>query len=315
MTRNLAFLAVAILLCGLFQIFVYPQPPSSENKDDEKWIRVQSDDGEFSIEVPSNSGLLFDSEGFYVGVGNHDVQLSNMEMLNAIVGNVLVSFERYESGKEVLNRIYDSDRRRKGVVKITETVLDDVKVRQISSKTDQVSMIRQYFYTKEHIYFLTATSPNGDAREIQRFIESLKIKNGSTSISVEGGVAFSTLPKISPVIDLNPKNETSGLSTSVDNTIRVPPKENHSTELVYAYRPFATYTVFARTNGITGMISLRVTFDANGFISKIVVLKSLPAGLVRQAVLAALRIKYLPQVKDRKFETTTKTVEYSFDIF
>lgn len=66
---------------------------------------------------------------------------------------------------------------------------------------------------------------------------------------------------------------------------------------------------------VTGTIRVRLTFAKDGFVSKIVVLKSLPEGLLRQSLFAALRIKFLPKMKDGSPETVIKMVEYKFDIY
>jgi hypothetical protein len=60
---------------------------------------------------------------------------------------------------------------------------------------------------------------------------------------------------------------------------------------------------------------LKIVFAENGFIPKIEATQVLPDGLLRQAVFAAIRIKFLPEEKDDIPQTITKTVEYSFAIY
>jgi len=80
-------------------------------------------------------------------------------------------------------------------------------------------------------------------------------------------------------------------------------------------KPTPSYINSARMKGEKGTIQIRATFSEQGRIAKIAFLKTLKEGLVRQAVFAALRIKFLPAEKQGQPETVTKIIEYSFDIY
>ena len=80
-------------------------------------------------------------------------------------------------------------------------------------------------------------------------------------------------------------------------------------------KPFASYTDAARSNGEQGIIRMRITFSKEGRISKLALVQTLKEGLQRQAVFAAIRIKFIPQEKNNEPLTVTKLIEYSFNIY
>lgn len=77
----------------------------------------------------------------------------------------------------------------------------------------------------------------------------------------------------------------------------------------------AQYTDVARNNGIEGKVTLRVTFLANGEIGRISVVEGLPHGLTEQAIAAARKFRFEPELVRGIPTTTTRPVTYSFDIY
>lgn len=80
-------------------------------------------------------------------------------------------------------------------------------------------------------------------------------------------------------------------------------------------KPRANYTDFARFYEITGKVTLRVTFSANGTIGAISPFLKLPFGLTEQAISAARGIRFEPATRDGVAFSVTKPVEYSFTIY
>ena len=66
-----------------------------------EWIRVQSNNGEFSIEVPKRYDFIFDKDGFQISSTFADdfefrnFELRNMYMMNAFLDKTLLSFESW----------------------------------------------------------------------------------------------------------------------------------------------------------------------------------------------------------------------------
>lgn len=80
-------------------------------------------------------------------------------------------------------------------------------------------------------------------------------------------------------------------------------------------KPAARYTERARFNGTTGTVSLRARFNADGTISDIEPLTTLPDGLTEEAVRAAQKIKFLPAMEDGQPVSVVKLLEYHFEIY
>lgn len=66
---------------------------------------------------------------------------------------------------------------------------------------------------------------------------------------------------------------------------------------------------------IQGTVILRITFLSTGEIGNIAIIKGLPLGLVDKAIEAAKRIQFQPAIKDGRFVSVTKQIEYSFSIY
>src|SRR5262249_50045715 len=85
--------------------------------------------------------------------------------------------------------------------------------------------------------------------------------------------------------------------------------------LVVVRKSIASYDPLARSQNVSGVVRLRLKLSENGSISEIVVLQSLPGGLLRQAVYAAVRTKFLPREKDGKPVASVVTFEWEFKIY
>lgn len=88
-------------------------------------------------------------------------------------------------------------------------------------------------------------------------------------------------------------------------------KETDS-RVVITSRPQPTYTKEARRNGIQGFVALKVLLSGNGSVSRIRVLKRLPAGLTESAIRAACKMKFRPALKDGKPVSQWVVAEYAF---
>ncbi len=71
---------------SVFFVLVFAVISFGQNDD---WIRIESNDGEFSIEVPSNYGYFYDKEGI-------SSDTAEMSILNAYSEHTLISFESFK---------------------------------------------------------------------------------------------------------------------------------------------------------------------------------------------------------------------------
>ena len=77
-------------------------------------------------------------------------------------------------------------------------------------------------------------------------------------------------------------------------------------------RPAPSYTKEARRNSIQGFVILKLLLTANSKMSRVKVLKGLPAGLTENAIRAACKIKFKPAIKDGQPVARWVTAEYLF---
>jgi protein TonB len=77
-------------------------------------------------------------------------------------------------------------------------------------------------------------------------------------------------------------------------------------------KPPPQYTRAARRNGVQGFVSLKVLLAADGQVSRVRVLKGLPAGLTENAIRAACKIQFKPATKDGQPASMWVTVEFAF---
>ena len=80
-------------------------------------------------------------------------------------------------------------------------------------------------------------------------------------------------------------------------------------------RPQPKYTDAARQNQVTGTVTLKVTFTANGQIGSIAPVSGLPYGLTEQAIAAARQIRFEPPKRNGVPYAVSKTVTYTFTIY
>ena len=77
-------------------------------------------------------------------------------------------------------------------------------------------------------------------------------------------------------------------------------------------KPSPSYTKEARRNGVQGYVVLKTLLSADGTVSRVRVLKGLPAGLTETAIRAACKIKFRPAMKDGQSVAQWVTAEYVF---
>src|SRR5437016_2698440 len=65
------------------------------------------------------------------------------------------------------------------------------------------------------------------------------------------------------------------------------------------YRPSVVYTDAAREHRVKGVVRLRVLVDADGSVSKIEPIKTLPYGLTSEAIRSARGIEFYPAMSSR----------------
>ena len=267
------------------------------------WTRVQTDNGEFSIELPEGFAYLFDKDGFYVSFNSEEFILSDVNIVKAYVDHTLICLEVYRAYPDALKPLIDSSGAAKS---ITKGVLNGVPTKTMVGSGGGVYQTTHYFKSDEHIYVLTAASRTKDSPVAKRFLESMKYTPGSKTPSPDVH-RLSTLPR-SPVNIKTKDFEPASVSK--------PPvtADPDSKPLVIISKPIASFTNSALTKNVGGTVRFRIDFGANGFTPLIEVHETLSAGLSRQALFAALRLKFLPAEKAGIPITKKSFIEYQFEI-
>jgi protein TonB len=77
-------------------------------------------------------------------------------------------------------------------------------------------------------------------------------------------------------------------------------------------KPQPSYTKEARRNGIQGFVALKVLLSGSGKVTRVRVIKRLPAGLTESAMRAACKMKFKPALKDGAPVSQWVLAEYAF---
>jgi hypothetical protein len=261
-----------ILAILLFAMISFAQ---DAKKDD--WFRVQSDDGEFSIEVPANYGYFYDKDGTTVGDYSQNYLLNEMSVFNSYTEHTLISFESYKANQKALEVIETDDESlakwQKDSVEWTESQKDGYKIKQLIVKNDKQYTVRQYFFSKTRIFALVASSRLGETKAMKQFFDSLIFKPNVVVDRIKGAIIFSVL-KATPIEyrsiqkkennDIKPKKISLNLQT--DPTVK---------PFLLISQPKASYTDDARKNGEQGIVQIRLELSEFGQITKISQVKSL----------------------------------------
>ena len=100
--------------------------------------------------------------------------------------------------------------------------------------------------------------------------------------------------------------------TNSDSAEKLAP---NTTTLKILSKPRANYTDSARSAGVMGTITLLINFSADSTTKDILVIRSLGFGLDQEAIRAAKKIKFTPEIKDGKPISVVKLVQYTFTLY
>jgi TonB family protein len=99
---------------------------------------------------------------------------------------------------------------------------------------------------------------------------------------------------------------------AVDATEKIVSSKEADERTQITKKPQPDYTREARRNGIQGFVALKVLLSAGGKVSRIRVIKGLPAGLTENAIRAACKIQFKPAMKDGQPASMWVIAEYVF---
>jgi TonB family protein len=307
------------LLLFIFPLnFSFAQEKSNVGQAAE-WHRLESDNGEFSVELPAgytyfshSIGLIFENPDDSV------LQYAEMQLLNASHGKTVASVEIYKvrSQKKHLDFLLDRQDLKASKLAAPENfIIKQVETSSVKSPYGKkekvpVSFVMRFIASKTHLYIVTVAARGATKTpEFERVLSSIRLnesQSGNTKIST-----LNPLP-IEDIVDYVAEPSKPRPPAPIQS--KPPGAPQNPTPILILSKPNAPYTAMARATRTSGIIRLRVTFNKNGGISKIGVVSGLGYNLNRSAIFAALLLKFIPEEKDGVPVTVTKVVEYSFQI-
>ncbi|HEX9928709.1 MAG TPA: energy transducer TonB [Pyrinomonadaceae bacterium] len=304
------------LLTSLIFCFVvlnsvaFAQDANANSSEIQVWHRIKSNNGEFSIEMPADYSYFYDKDGFIAGKNSSSYEMREMQIVNSYENRTLMSVEVYRTSnpKNALEATIDYQNREADGKKLNSAGFVG---REYNIKNNDWTRTTKYLASKTHLYIVTAATRNNDNLTFQRFLSSLKI--GENAAGEDNATPLGSLKISLPEISFEKPDAKKPADTKTPKDSSAQPEETVKLAIVGSVLP--SYVDEARRANIRGTINLRLTFSPRGNISRVVILRELPNGLLRQAAFAALRFKFLPQEKNGKPVATIKVVEFRFSIF
>ncbi len=310
----------AIVLLFLLLSFTFV---SAQKEPENNWSRIQSSNGEFSIEMPANLFYFYDKLGFTLSPPtNQPYNFAEMRLLGASANKTVMRVESYlvSGPKSYLAEIIRSDNM-DGVT--TKEANPDFIIRQVEQNSVkpprsvpelQVSYITKYIASKTHLYVVSVANRGSQTEESRRFLSSIRLsKNKPAANKDEKIVSISDLKPLTiddiGIDSVNTQDAPSALKV-VKNPI-APSEDRTSAVILMQPRPSFTDAIRA-TRYFSGTGRLRLNFSRAGIISRAEALSPLPAGLGRSCFFAAIRIRFLPAEKEGAAVDIARVVEYGF---
>jgi hypothetical protein len=285
-----------------------------------EWVRLQSETGEFSAEMPADFDYFFDKDGFTFDDSDGLFNFRDMRLLTAAAEKTVMRVEIYKvsSPKKYLKQLLERDgvEGDQGSESLEGYTIKQVRVNKKkdgrTQKDVEINYVSRYIASKSYLYVVTVANRGAQTPAAVRFLSSVRLSQPSTDKTVVNLSSLNplTIQQIGEFVKEDKKTE----AEPKEKTQTPRPVEKNENSILILSKPFAGYTDAARNTGTSGTVTLRVTFAKNGGIPRIGVIESLANGLTRSAFFSALRIRFIPQEKENEFVNATKTVSYSFSI-
>jgi len=279
------------------------------------WDKLQTDDGELAMLMPAGCySNFYDHNGItvYEPDGRTVYQLTEMRLISCYRDGALLNVEIYETAwaKAAAKVLREKLQINGDQLKLGK---DFYAVGQVEEKADY-TLERRLVASDRRVYLITAATRRAPNETMRTFLDSVQFADDYSAAEMDkNSVLISSLENRVPEVvsekdaaDADKKTLVGDVPTEDDKTLK---------KIIVLSRPAPSYTSAARKNRTTGRLVLRLTFGTEGRITRLQVVRDLPNGLVREAVVAALRIKFLPEERSGKPQTVTKTVEYKFGIY
>jgi TonB family protein len=315
-----------------------------------KWERFTYPDEEFSVELPETP-FVFDTTR---RVSRTLSESEKMRVYGVYSGGVifmLVSYDKPRDGET----FDDFAGYTQGGSLGSLNSKGSITLKGFAGKEYELPfglVVARVFRAKERAYLLRAYTRTANDPRIAHFLNSFSLKSDNSGSAAEefkseaARVARVPLPErldpsssggIGPGMGIG-RGENSGIGPgrgsssgpgvgpgyeggggpgnvgSVDYTRTFRQNEvTRRARIVYKAEP--SYTEEARRNNVKGVVRLRAVLSANGKVTDISIVKSLPDGLTERAILAARHMLFFPAGKDGRDVSQFVVLEYNFSIY
>ena len=279
------------------------------------WDKLQTDDGEMTMLMPAGcSASFYDRDGITVYVRDSSVkfQLTEMRLISCYRDGALLNVEIYESrwAKSAAGVL----RKNLGIGgEDLDVGKDFFAVGQIEEKEDH-TLARRVVGSERKVYLITAAARETANETMRTFLDSVRFAGDDAVHKNKKPDADAVL--ISSLETRVPEVVTEKETNEKSSAAEEPSKEDQTLKkMIILSIPRPSYTDAARKKRTSGRSALRLTFGAEGRITRLQVVHGLPDGLMRETVIAALRIKFLPPERGGVPSSVTRQIQYNFGIY
>ncbi len=307
-------LYILLLLILIIQFSILAQNTQSND-----WIRIETENKEISFALPKDYFHTVDKDGFYLfnpTNWNDKLEYKNVRSVSAFENGATVFFESYDSGSSKRGLEYFLSLYSDG--KYQKLNFDIFNGLMISQDKDLHSTF-YYFASSKNTYLIGFGSREKNNPVVNKFLSSILL-NGkqvfNSSLKYNFPAQAENISNLQEnQIDISYDIIKDEKKTKTDkNPPKSTPNPNQKSVIVF-FKPRAGYTDNARRSGEQGKLQLRVGFEQNGKISKMIVVKDLKNGLVEQAIRAVKRMRFVPAENNNVQLSVVKTVEYQFTLY
>lgn len=284
-------------------------------QDENKWLRIETDDKELSVAFPQTN--IIDTEKREFGQ-----RLRVIAFENGIEIEIKISKDGEAKGR--IGRMYDGESAKSGIFQF-----DDFLIRKIVPVQNGKNFIYTFLIVKkDSFYYLTVRAKTGEEPEVVRFLTSIKLGGKPLIVQKEPAnfpeqtlaiSALKTSPEIVEAFDRKTGKNKGAITYQLES------KDTEDTETedlthraVVLDRPFPRYRPPFRSgivpkNPIT--VKLKVQFLADGQIGDIVVLSNPDKSFTRSTIDAVRKTVFIPARRGGVDVDSFKTVSFSAQAF
>lgn len=262
----------------------------TSRSDPQSWLRYTVKGEEFSVTLPSVPAMLTNK------VFQPRIQKQRRERkLRAAAEGVIYTVEVFENPKPAQSLAdFVAEQNKNIQYELTlerDFTISGVPAKEYSSRDKTPATKVQFLATEKRLYRFAATGSLAENPGVKQFFSSIVLGKKTEGAKVEDG----------PGVPLELDKIYTG--REVDTKARLISK------------PEPTYTAKARSRAVTGTVVLKAVFSAQGTVTNIRTVASLPYGLTERAIEAARKIKFIPAAKDGRYVSMWIQLEYNFNLY